>query len=130
MLNGIMSDDWLKMKDNDPKAAEEMTTIFSDVIWESVLRKTQYLIHRTKNSIKCFQCLQDNAVLVGIDSMKINLLDKDIHKILKSHNTSDIQIYTTEKKYAKSREEEMFEMLNWGCEISEGQMFKQLCLLL
>ena len=77
VLNGIMHDDWTKMKDEDPAAAQKMTELFSDVVWESILRKAKYLDFRSAHSIKCFQCLEDKIVLVGIDSTDTDMSIKE-----------------------------------------------------
>lgn len=42
----------------------------------------------------------------------------------------EIKAYTTEKLYAKSREEEIFEMLENGCVISDGKLFKAIAVSL
>jgi len=130
VLNGIMHDDWIKMKDNDPSAAQKMTELFSDVVWESVLRKTSYLDFRSSNSIKCFQCLDEKIILVGIDSKNTDMSTNEFSALRTAEYPDDVEVYTTEKKYSKSRELELFDMLNWGCQMSDGKLFKELCLAL
>lgn len=130
VLNGIMHDDWIKMKNEDPKAAQKMTELFSDVVWESILRKAKYLDFRSPNSIKCFQCLADKIVLVGIDSDDTDMSTKEFAALQAKDFPDDVVAFTTEKKYSKVRELELFDMINWGCEISDGALFKQLCLVL
>ena len=130
VLNGIMHDDWIKMKVKDPIGAQKMTELFSDVVWEGILRKTKHLDFRSKHSIKCFQCLDDKIVLVGVDSTQTDMSSAEFAKLKTQDYPDDVVAFTTEKKYSKVRELEIFEMLNWGCEISEGQLFKELCLAL
>ena len=130
VLNGIMHDDWIKMKKEDPSAALKMTELFSDVVWESILRKAKFLDFRSEHSIKCFQCLEDKIVLVGVDSTTTDMSSPSFISLETKDYPDDVVAYTTEKKYNKVRELELFEMLNWGCEISEGILFKQLCLAL
>lgn len=130
VLNGIMHDDWNKMKNEDPGAAQKMTELFSDVVWESILRNAKHLDFRSANSIKCFQCLDDKIVLVGVDSTETDMSTSAFTKLQTQDFPDDVVAFTTEKKYNKTRELEIFEMLNWGCEISEGQLFKELCLAL
>lgn len=130
VLNGIMHDDWIKMKDEDPSAAQKMTELFSDVVWESILRKAKHLDFRSPHSIKCFQCLDQKIILVGMDSQNTDMSTNQFALMHSKDYPDDIEIYTTEKAYAKTRELEIFDMLNWGCEISDGSLFKQLCLAL
>lgn len=130
VLNGIMHDDWIKMKNEDPVAAQKMTELFSDVVWESILRNAKHLDFRSAHSIKCFQCLDDKIVLVGVDSTETDMSTDAFTKLKTQDYPDDVVAFTTEKKYNKVRELEIFDMLNWGCVFSEGQLFKELCLAL
>lgn len=130
VLNGIMHDDWTQMKDEDPLASQKMTELFSDVVWESILRNTKFLDFRSANSIKCFQCLKDRIVLVGVDSTETDMSIQSFGELKTQDYPDDVVAFTSEKEYSKLRELEIFDMINWGCEISDGNMFKQLCLAL
>ncbi len=130
VINGMMHDDWTKMKDEDPVDAQKMTELFSDVVWESILRNAKFLDFRSAHSIKCFQCLDDKIVLVGVDSKETDMSTPAFLALKTQEYPDDVVAFTTEKKYNKLRELEIFEMLDWGCEISEGKLFKELCLAL
>jgi len=129
VLNGITGDDWVKMKEQSPESATEMTELFADVVWEGILRKAQYLMHRSSSSIKCFQCLSDQIVLVAMDSRTVDLIH-DFDSVSSGQRASEVKVYTTTKAYNTTREEELFSMISNGCEITEGQLFKKLCMLL
>ena len=118
------------MKENDPSSAQKMTELFSDVVWESILRKTQYLDFRSPNSIKCFHCQDDKIVLVAMDSDHTDMSQEDFLKLNSDQYPSDIKVYTTSKNYSKLRELEIFDMINWGCNVSNGSMYKRICLAL
>lgn len=130
VVNGITGDDWVKLKEKNPEKASKMTETFSDVVWESILRKTMYLEHYSTRSIKCFQCLADTVVLVGMDSEITDLTETDFHLLTPQEYPEDVKVYTTEKSYSKIREQELFDMLNWGCLRSDGSLFKSICLAL
>lgn len=130
VLNGIVGDDWVKMKENEPSSAQKMTELFSDVVWESMLRKTQYLDFKSPNSVKCFHCQEDKIVLVAMDSDHTDLSQEDFLKLNRGQYPDDIKVYTTSKDYSKFRELEIFDMINWGCHISDGNLYKMLCLAL
>ena len=130
VLNGIMHDDWIKMKDEDPVGAQKMTELFSDVVWESILRKTKYLDFRSAHSIKCFQCLENKIVLVGVDSTETDMSTAVFAELKTQNYPDDVIAFTIEKKYNKTRELEIFEMLDWGCIVSEGLLFKEISLAL
>ena len=127
VVNGITADEWVDLKSNDKEKAELIIDKFSDVIFESILRKVNYLEFISAKSIKCFQCVKDKMVLVGIDAPKNSNID-----FTKSIPTTfdDLEVYTTEKSYLKQRELELFNLIESGAQISRGEWFKKLCLLL
>lgn len=131
VLNGITGEDWIRMKNEEPEKSDEMIDIFSDMIWESTLQNMVYLDHVTKHSIKCFFCSAEKIMLVGMDSSETDLTQLDLDGIRTGEVLpSDIKVYTTDKSYAKKREEEIYDMLGWGCQRSDGQLYKTICLAL
>lgn len=131
VLNGIVAEDWLKLKEQDIEKAEKMVELFSDVVLEGVLRKVQYLEYRDKTEIRCFQCLPDKIVLVGLSGDETSdFTDSEYLKEALKNPPKGIRVYTSEKEYKTSREQELFEMTEAGCYISDGKLFKSLCLAL
>ncbi len=133
VLNGIVASDWEKIKANEPQKADKFIELFSDVVYESVLRKTEYLDWRSEREIRTFQCLQKEMVLVGIkleDHVKLNLLDQQVLDKAAQDPPDGILIYTTRKEYTSNREAEIFSLIEAGAQISEGKLFKSLCLVL
>lgn len=133
VLNGIVAEDWERMKKEEKEKAEKIIDLFSDVIFESILRKVEYLEFREAKEIKTFQCLNDRLVLVGLSAHSQNDADftssSYIQKAIQSPPET-LKIYTKEKTYSKSREMELFEMTEAGATISDGHLFKTLCLAL
>jgi len=133
VLNGIVADDWVKLKKEDPKAADRMITLFSDVIMEGSLRKIHFLESRSKDQLHLFRCLADKIELVGISSEgndEVNFLDEKYIELAVANSPKNLKVYASEKTYDPTRESEVFSMLQSGCLISDGQLFKKLCLLL
>lgn len=131
VINGITADKWEKLKQEEKEKAEEIIEQFSDVILESVLRKTQYLEHRSPQEIRVFQCLSNKFVLMGltIDDTSINLTTPEgITKV--KQQIPGTSVYTSEKPYDKTREDEIFELIQRGSMISDGKMFKSIALLI
>ncbi len=130
IVNGITADDWVKIKEEEKDKAEDIITLFSDVVLEGVLRKVQFLEFRTKSDIKAFQCLGEKMVLVGMstDNDDLDFTDEEAFKTIS--NAQGIKVYTTEKVYSESRELELFKMIQNGCTISDGQSFKAISLAL
>ncbi len=129
VLNGIVADDWEKLKKENPQAASKMVDSFSDVIYASTMRKVKYLERITKNEIMCFYCQPEQIVLVGIDSDRADVdftQMKDASEIAKF--SQDVDIYTTTKSYSKAREQEIFDLIQNGASITDNTFFNALCL--
>ncbi|MBN4081540.1 hypothetical protein JYU23_00260 [bacterium AH-315-C07] len=134
IVNGITSSGWERLKKEENERAEEILKLFSDVVLERVLRNVVYLEHRTKTEVKTFHCLGDKLVLVAmkVDDQKteVDFMDESFINKAAIDPPESLQIYTTNKQYSKNRELELFEMTQAGCEISDGKLFKMLCLAL
>jgi hypothetical protein len=128
VINGIVADDWKKMSETNIEKSDLVIDKFSDVIFESSMRKVSYIEFVSEKSIKCFQCLENEITLVGVDAPK----DSNIN--FASDNWKDelneLKIYTQTKGYIKQRELELFDLIKAGASISDGNLFKQLCLAL
>lgn len=133
ILNSIAASDWMKMKNEDPEKAEKIIHLFSDVVFEKIMREAQFLELRNKSELKAFQCLKDKFIVVGLNASKIkdaNLKDNEFIKRVMQNPPSNLEVYTTEIPYKSSREEELFKMTERGFQISDGKLFKTLCLAL
>jgi hypothetical protein len=131
VVNGITAEDWEDVKQNQKDRAEEILSLFSDVVFEGIMRKVKFIDNKSAQSLKSFQCLADRMVLVGMDVQdSVNLLDVKQFQELLARPSGGTKVYTTEKTYNKQREQEIFEMITNGCEISEGELFKNLCIVL
>jgi len=128
IVNGVTADTWVDLKAKNNEKANSIIDSFSDIIFEGILRKVKYLEFVTPKSIKSFQCLASEIVLVGLDSEGDSKID-----FTKNDWMSDIdnvKIYNSSKQYKESREIELFNMIQKGASISDGELFKKLCLVL
>ena len=127
ILNGIPAAEWVKIKEDQTKA-QTIIDSFSDVVFEKILRELRYLDHYSPKSIKTFFCDQDQIYLVGLDteSEDIDLTTEEGIKRLQTSPPADLQVYRTSKSYHPSREEELFKMLQQGCQKSDGSLYESL----
>ena len=133
VLNGITADDWVKMKSNDLERVQGIVDLFSDVVFESIMRKVKYLEYRDKKEIKTYHCLEDKLVLVALVALSDENADftnpEYIQQAMQNPPES-MKVYSTEKSYSQQREVELFHMTEAGCTIADGSLFKTLCLAL
>ncbi|MGB3182364.1 MAG: DUF6495 family protein [Cyclobacteriaceae bacterium] len=133
VVNGITADEWEKLQKEAPEKCKQVTDQFSDVVFEGIMRKVRYLELRTPTSVKVFQCLPEEMVLVGMDAPEnsdVNFMDSDFIAEASQNPPAGLRVYTTTKPYAEERETELFDMTQRGCTISDDRLFKALCMSL
>jgi hypothetical protein len=122
----IDAKEWNKIKIENPSMAEEELNIFSDVVWEDVLKKTKYLEHISENHINLFKCELEVIIRIYIklkDKNKSFLNTDDFQWFLKNPLAEDFEYFKAEKKYTKDRNQELFELIEMGSQISKGEVF-------
>ena len=132
--NGITADDWEKIKINDTNQADGLVDIFSDVVFEKVLEKVKYIEFRTPHGIKTFRCLEDKIELLGLKINSNSGIDftkgqplQDMLVYIKNAPDGNVQMYSAEKAYKENNpKKEIFNMLENGASISEGEIFEAL----
>jgi hypothetical protein len=121
--------EWDAIKEEKPEVAEQELDVFSDLIWEGVLTKAEYLEHFSKNHIFLFHCKEDY-----IDSMVLKSLVSEVDFLTKeglqwlTDNifTETVEILTGKKNYDKERNEALFDLIMQGTILSEGQLYTQI----
>ncbi len=122
----IDAKEWKKITKEKPLIADEEMGIFSDVVWEDVLSKTEYLEHISENHINLFKCESDVIVRIYIklkNSNKNFLKNVDFQWFLKNPLDEDFEYFKAEKKYTKERNQELFDLIEMGSQISKGELF-------
>ena len=122
VANGIEAKDWEQLKEKDESQAQLWIDSFSDVVIQKVLEGVKYIEHRTSNESKLFECLPDEIRLIGLRSEEVDLLDSQ-ELAAASLNPGKVELFKGVKKYSKKREDELFELLQSGGEISDGKMY-------
>ena len=63
--------EWDSIKENKPEVAEQELDVFSDLIWEGVLTRAEFLEHFSKNHIFLFQCYDTyvNSIVTSLGAL-------------------------------------------------------------
>lgn len=120
--------EWEQLKTEKPEIAEQELDVFSDLIWEGALNKTQYLEHFSKSHIFLFYFTENTAQSVVIHSLNstIDFLTKD-GLIWLSENISSDQIDIKQgKKSFDNKNVAVFNLIQQGALISNGNLYNQL----
>lgn len=124
VVNGISANDWQKIKAEEPATTHTFIELFSDVVFEKLMRKTQYLTKRMGEMLACFYYGEQSASLLLVEGWNWDIplneiLEKDL---IKEH----YKISSQTKGYQKTRETELFQMIQGGAEVADGKLFKWL----
>lgn len=118
-------DQWSKIKAEKPELVEEELSLFSDLVWDDVLNKIEYLEHFSKNSINLFQTDQGSISRIFIQiNKKIDLFNQEDYQwLLKNPKNDSIDYFKGTKKYQNDRNKEIFDLIEKGSQISKGELF-------
>ncbi len=132
VANTITADDWLKIKEFDPEKAEVLIELFSDVVLDKVLKKVQFIEHRDERDLIVFHCGKDEIELFGLtvsEELAIDLTNEaSVVSMLLNSEMLDgkVKSFRQTKPYIKSREVEIFEMIQSGCLITDDSIYNTL----
>ncbi|MBE7645521.1 hypothetical protein G1K66_03245 [Tenacibaculum finnmarkense] len=122
----IDAKEWKELKEQKPAVAEDEMNVFSDVVWDDVLTKTEYLEHFSPKMVNLFKCDKDeiHRIMVTIDK-DINLLEQEgFEWLMQNPNDEKVELFTGTKKYNKERNDEIFDLIEKGSSISKGEIYE------
>ena len=125
--------EWTEIKNEKPLMAEEELNIFSDIVWEGVLTKTEYLEHISANDMNLFKCNSKEIIRIYVklnNTTKSFLNAEDYSWFLKNPFDDSIEYFKAVKTYNKDRNLEIFELIEMGSQISKGELFSTLIQLI
>jgi hypothetical protein len=125
----ITAGDWENMKKNEIEKAEELIDVFSDMVYEKVTGKINFLEYRDKKTLNIYNCNQEGIVLIGLkvsENRRLDLTAADVLSQWNNNHDNAISIIKSEKKYVKDRGVEVFELLQSGCFITDDKLFNVL----
>jgi hypothetical protein len=130
VVNGITADEWERLKKEENDKALQITDLFSDVVMEGALRKIKFINLYTSETVQAIQCLEDRMIMMAVkrEDETLDLLTRTAFE-LRDIKEGRISIYKGQKKYDSERQKVIFDMTQKGYEVSDGQLFRQLALL-
>ncbi|MCV9926745.1 DUF6495 family protein [Flavobacterium sp. LS1R49] len=121
--------EWDSIKINKPEVAEQELDVFSDLIWEGVLSRAEFLEHFSKNHIFLFQCFDTHVQSIVLKSLvaETDFLTKEGLQWLSDNMfTETIEMKVGKKVFTEDRNTSIFELIQQGAFLSDGQLFKQI----
>ena len=121
--------EWDTIKKEKPEVAEQELDVFSDLIWEGVLTKAQFLEHFSKNHIFLFQCFDTEVKSIVLKSLvpEVDFLTKEGLQWLSDNMfTETIEMKVGKKVFTEERNYSLFQLIHQGAFLSDGQLFNQI----
>lgn len=122
----ITADEWTTLKKEKPEVAEAELDVFSDLIWEGVLNKVEYLEHYSKQQIFLFKIDQVVMSLIGIKVKNdvIDITTTEGYQWLQTNLMTDaVDIYTSQKAIKEDRNKDIFALIQQGANITKGDLY-------
>lgn len=118
--------EWQQLKKDKPEVATDEMNVFSDVVWDDVLNKTNYLEHFSKQTVNLFKCEEKEIQRIVIKvTSDINLQEQDgFEWLLKNPLNESVDILEGKKEYTNERNLEIFDLIEKGSSIAKGEVFE------
>lgn len=123
----ITADEWANLKINKPELAETELDVFSDLIWEGVLNKAEYLEHFSPNHMYLFRLGEDkmNAIVINVKKDNIDITTQDGYDWLRENLMDEsVEFLHADKDYSEDKNLDKFKMIEQGASITKGELYK------
>jgi len=122
----ITADEWATIKAEKPAVADQELDVFSDLIWEGVLKNVKFLEHISSNQIHLFHCLKNEMRLIAlkVKNDNVDLTSTEGFAWLRNNLLSDdVEFFTAKKSYSEDEALDKFKLIQQGAVITKGDLF-------
>lgn len=122
----ITVEEWKTIKESTPKVAEQELDVFSDLVWEGVLKKVDFLEHISPQQIHLFSLNETNMKVISIKLKRdMDLTTKEGFNWLRENlMDNDVKFLQAKKEYSKDKNLDKFILIQQGAVITKGDLFK------
>ncbi|PQB04546.1 DUF6495 family protein [Aureitalea marina] len=125
----ITAQEWEAIKRDKPEVAEQELDVFSDLVWEGVLKAAKFLEHRSNGQLFLFELDTSEIHLIAIrvtnpsvdltTSTGLDWLGQNLGK-------EEVQVYRSTKTYGEDPHADVFDLIQKGAVLTSGELYKQL----
>lgn len=123
----ITAEEWAEIKNSKPHVAEEELDVFSDLVWEGVLKQVTYIEHISPQQMHLFHTKEDEMQLIGI-KLKIDSVDltttEGFEWFRNNLMSDDVEFLTANKAYSEDKAVDKFKLIQQGGVITKGDLYK------
>ena len=123
----ISHDDWIVMKASNPVGVEEELDLFSDLVWEGVLRNVTFLENISPQQMHLFKAGEKEIRLISVRILNpdADLTTETGFAWFKRNWQSDhVEYLKANKAYSEERSAELFDLIRQGAVITKGALFE------
>lgn len=123
----ITAEEWADIKANKPEVAEEELDVFSDLVWEGVLKQVTYLEHISPQQMHLFHLKEKDMQLIAVklNSDTVDLTtSKGFEWFRNNLMSDDVEFLTANKVYSEDKALDKFKLIQQGGVITKGDLYK------
>lgn len=120
--------EWDVLKAEKPEVAEQELDVFSDLIWDNVLDKAEWLEHYSKNHIFLFKLGKEGmeSIIIHAHNTHADFLTEGGLQWLNEHIFSDeVHVTRGKKDFGDDRNADIFSLIRQGAALSDGELYRQ-----
>lgn len=125
---GVDKPKWDAIKEQQPDVAEQVLDVFSDIIWEGVLSKIQFLENNSAKQLFLFQLRETDmkAIVVKTEADVDFSTQEGLQWLEKEFHSDQVELLSAAKEYVNGRNQDIFALIQQGAVITEGEMFQEI----
>ncbi|MGB5943091.1 MAG: DUF6495 family protein [Leeuwenhoekiella sp.] len=123
----ITAEEWQDIKKNKPQVAEDELDVFSDLIWEGVLTKVDYLEHISPQHIFLFRVDGNtlNLISIQLENKLVDLTTSKGYQWLQENLMDDaVNLYSSSKTLKADKNADLFALIQQGAVITKGELYE------
>ena len=123
----ISSAEWVQLKEEKPRVAEEELDVFSDLVWEGVLTKVEYLENISAGQMHLFHLAEKEMKLISVKVMNpgADLTTPEGFAWFRKNWQSDfVEYLVASKAYTEDKNLDKFRLIEQGAVITRGELYR------
>lgn len=121
----VTADEWKNLKENKPELAEMELDVFSDLIWEGVLKNAKYLEHISPQHMHLFSINNDSMHVIAVTlKNEVDMTTKEGFGWLRDNLMDEnVEFLQAKKEYSEDRNLDVFKLIQQGSVITKGDLY-------
>ena len=123
----ITGDEWESIKKEKPNVAQDELDIFSDIVWEGVLAKVDFVENISAQQMHLFHLTEKEMKLISVKVMnpEIDLTtDVGFAWFRKNWQSDFVEYLTASKMYTADKNLDKFKLIQQGAVITKGELYQ------